>query len=712
MSDLCNIERPVTFDQMVGQGAVVENLRSQAKKNKFFQCYILEGQFGSGKTSMARILSRAVNCEHPDENGNPCGCCPSCRAISKGTQDVIEMDAASNTGVDAIRGLKESVDFLPTGLRKKVYIIDEVHKLSDSAFNALLKVLEEPPAHVVFILCTTEMKKIPVTIRSRAACYHFAQISDGDLVGHLTEVADKHQYAYTDEGVRLIAANASGSMRNALKLLEQAVQMDGGVTEENVREMLGLTDPAELFGIAEAILGGQIQKVIPLVRKLLEKGANPLSMVSDLMDIFADAVVCVMTGGPGNKNTAHYRSLLGMLCKNADAESICRATNGLLQIYKDLQATMDETTLICGLIAMNGSQDEIVAALRKRVEALESVVASISKSGTAVVMQQEHARFEPVVVSGEEVSALDTSEHSDEQEGPEEISASENAVSEGPDPEPDDAQTCEVEPGSDSNAAVEASDEVDPFSLLGMYGFSEPESESVDEQVNAGEQDSQKQGEPVEPDYGKPEEQEPVSEIKADENVENNTVDESTDDTAENQPVYSEPAEAEMPLEEPESNDRDEAVLDDDDASWAMYQASVGAYVSQAEADGFVSASGKMGEDIPFFEGASGSFEDGEAVFAQSEEGSSHTDDRACEEEDLSDKEEFLPANATGNLKDFLPKLYQECPVMESVLELGFSRQTAMDGTVEYVTKMAPMFRIAKSYRDVVHFPFAIRKVC
>lgn len=712
MSDLCNIERPVTFDQMVGQGAVVENLRSQAKKNKFFQCYILEGQFGSGKTSMARILSRAVNCEHPDENGNPCGCCPSCRAISRGTQDVIEMDAASNTGVDAIRGLKESVDFLPTGLRKKVYIIDEVHKLSDSAFNALLKVLEEPPAHVVFILCTTEMKKIPVTIRSRAACYHFAQISDGDLVGHLTEVADKHQYAYTDEGVRLIAANASGSMRNALKLLEQAVQMDGGVTEENVREMLGLTDPAELFGIAEAILGGQIQKVIPLVRKLLEKGANPLSMVSDLMDIFADAVVCVMTGGPGNKNTAHYRSLLGMLCKNAHAESICRATNGLLQIYKDLQVTMDETTLICGLIAMNGSQDEIVAALRKRVEALESVVASISKSGTVAVMQREHACLEPVAVSGEEVSVLDASEHSDGQEG---ISASEDAVSESPEPEPDDAQACGVEPESDSNAAVEASDEVDPFSLLGMYGFSEPESESVDGQVNVGEQNGSKQGEPVEQDCDKPEEQEPVSENKADENVENDTVDESAGDTAEDPLACSEPAEAEMPSEEPESNDRDEAVLDDDDASWAMYQASVDAYVSQADADGFVSASGKMGEDIPFFEGTSGCFEDGEAVFAQSEEVSSHTDDCACVEEELSDsddKEEFLPANATGNLKDFLPKLYQECPVMESVLELGFSRQTAMDGTVEYVTKMAPMFRIAKSYRDVVHFPFAIRKVC
>ena len=294
--NICNVERPMNFDQMVGQKTVVENLRQQAIRKEFFQCYILEGQFGSGKTTMARIISRAINCEHPDEHGNPCGCCESCKAVSSGSSDIVELDAASNTGVDSIRAIKESVDFLPSQLKKKVYIIDEVQKLSGSAFDALLKVLEEPPEHVVFIMCTTESKKIPATVRSRAACYQFGQISEAEIAGRLIEIAVKYGFSYEENGIFLIAKNSCGSMRNAIKLLEQSGTTGYGVTEENVTKMLGLTSPDALFAVMETIVGNDIPEMVKRIRKLLDEGANPASMVGDMLSVLADGIVCSKIG--------------------------------------------------------------------------------------------------------------------------------------------------------------------------------------------------------------------------------------------------------------------------------------------------------------------------------------------------------------------------------------------------------------------------------
>ena len=354
--NLCLDERPASFDAMVGQEAVVSNLRRQSQTGQFFQCYILEGQFGSGKTTMARILSKAANCEHPDEKGNPCGCCPSCRAVAAGSSDIVELDAASNTGVDSIRQIKESVSYLPVELKKKVYIIDEVHKLSDSAFNALLKVLEEPPKHVMFILCTTEMKKIPATIRSRAACYHFAQISEEKMAHKLIELSEKYRLNYDPAGIDLICMNAAGSMRNALKLLEQSSQAENGISEASVREMLGLTDPVDLFATLDSLIHGSIDRTIPFVRTLLKKGCYPLSMVSDMLSICSDAVVYASTQEMEKKNTAHYRELLGDMCVDVKTSRLCEITNGLMDIYQKLQINADETTLVCGLIAMGGTE--------------------------------------------------------------------------------------------------------------------------------------------------------------------------------------------------------------------------------------------------------------------------------------------------------------------------------------------------------------------
>ena len=192
VNNLALTERPMKFDDVIGQGVIVKNLAAQSKTNKFFQSYLMYGHYGCGKTTTARILAAAINCHHKDENGNPCGTCEHCQAVRRGCADMVEIDGASNTGIDNIRQLKEQVEYLPTVLDKKVYIIDEVHKLSDAAFNALLKVLEEPPAHVVFILATTDMDKIPATVLSRLAKYEFKRISTDTLVEHFKTVAEKN----------------------------------------------------------------------------------------------------------------------------------------------------------------------------------------------------------------------------------------------------------------------------------------------------------------------------------------------------------------------------------------------------------------------------------------------------------------------------------------------------------------------------------------
>lgn len=383
--NLCNEERPASFDEMIGQKKIVKNIRVQSQKDRFFQCYILEGQYGSGKTTMARILTRAINCSHKDKDGNPCGKCPECQAVQHGSMDILEMDAASNTGVDSIRELKDSVSYLPVQLKKKVYIIDEVHKLSDSAFNALLKVLEEPPAHVVFVLCTTDALKIPATIRSRAACYHFSQISMSDIEEHLKCVSVKHEIPFEKEGLELIAKNAQGSMRNALKLLEQSAQTEDKVTKDAVTQMLGLTDPEELFQILRALAMQDAVKAVSLAKNQLSKGKNPVLMVSDMLSIAADLVVASISGTDAVENTEAYLKQVDNGIKGVLPSSFCAVTEGLMELSQKLRYSADGTTLVCGLIRITNSPDSKVAQLEKKVQELEDKIAS----GTVQMVSNE-----------------------------------------------------------------------------------------------------------------------------------------------------------------------------------------------------------------------------------------------------------------------------------------------------------------------------------
>lgn len=371
---LYNNERPHNFSSMVGQRKVVENIRQQSLKDDFFQVYLLSGQFGSGKTTMARIIALAVNCKHKDTEGNPCLCCDECKSILSGTcVDVQEMDAASNTGVDNIRQLKEQVNFLPVILQKKVYIIDEVHMLSTGAFNALLKVLEEPPAHTIFILCTTEAKKIPMTVRSRAAKYNFSQISEEDMKKHLISVAKKHNIEAEEAGIRLICKNSDGSMRNALSLLEQAGR-EGLISESNVASLLGITDSKSLFLLLTHFINEDTDSCIAMIKDLLDGGKEPVLIVSELLDICADVLMYKNGAHSMVNGTKTYVSLVAQVACHVDSNTIISLIEGFLDLRENIRKCPGNTTFICGVIKMmstNNSLMKLVGQLAKKVTALE-----------------------------------------------------------------------------------------------------------------------------------------------------------------------------------------------------------------------------------------------------------------------------------------------------------------------------------------------------
>ena len=213
--------RPQTFDEVVGQRHITETLKNQVRTGRLSHAYLFIGTRGTGKTTCARILAKAVNCEHPVD-GNPCGVCPACRGISEGSVlDVVELDAASNNGVDNVRALREEAVFTPASVRKRVYIIDEVHMLSTSAFNALLKILEEPPEHLMFILATTELQKVPATILSRCQRHSFRRIDTPELADYIEYIASQERFSLSADAAELIARLADGGVRDALSLLDQ-----------------------------------------------------------------------------------------------------------------------------------------------------------------------------------------------------------------------------------------------------------------------------------------------------------------------------------------------------------------------------------------------------------------------------------------------------------------------------------------------------------
>jgi DNA polymerase-3 subunit gamma/tau len=288
---LARAYRPQTFAELVGQEALVRTLTNAIHSNRLAHAYLFTGIRGVGKTTTARILAKALNCiGDPTLQGptpNPCGVCDNCRAIAEDRHvDVLEMDAASHTGVDDIRNLIETVHYMPVAGRFKVYIIDEVHMLSTSAFNALLKTLEEPPPHVIFIFATTEIRKIPVTILSRCQRFDLRRVPDDRIIQHLRMVCDRERVTIDAEALLLMANAAEGSVRDSLSLLDQAIALSPQhITASVVQEMLGLADRGQVFDLLEDVLSGGAAQALARLTALYDAGADPVQVLQDALDV-------------------------------------------------------------------------------------------------------------------------------------------------------------------------------------------------------------------------------------------------------------------------------------------------------------------------------------------------------------------------------------------------------------------------------------------
>ena len=268
--------RPSTFDQVKGQDHIVQTLKNQINANRIGHAYLFCGTRGTGKTSVAKIFAKAVNCEHPVD-GSPCNECETCRGITNGSaMNVIEIDAASNNGVDNIRQIRDEIQYSPSSGKYTVYIIDEVHMLSIGAFNALLKTLEEPPAYVIFILATTEPHKIPITILSRCQRYDFKRISIDTIAARLSELMEKESIEVEDKAIRYVAKAADGSMRDALSLLDQCIAFYLGqkLTYDNVLDVLGAVDNEIFSRLTRSVIDSDVTTSLNILDEIMD--SNPV----------------------------------------------------------------------------------------------------------------------------------------------------------------------------------------------------------------------------------------------------------------------------------------------------------------------------------------------------------------------------------------------------------------------------------------------------
>ena len=394
---LYNQYRPRKFKDIVGQKMTVSSLQEQSKSEKFFSVYILCGQFGSGKTSTARILAMAANCKHKDADGNPCLCCPECKSILEGSSpDFFEIAAAVNTGVDTVRDICENAAYLPASLSKKVYIIDEVQALSKSAFQAFLKILEEPPAHAMFILATTDVGAIPPTVRSRAATYYFSQLSHSDISEHLQMVAAREGFQMSMDATDVIAKYSQGSMRNALSLLEMAAQNKAS-SGTDIERMMGVSTPDAVFRVIDAVLSGEAATVVRAVTELTEGGSDLAVLVNDMIGYVAELTV-TSVAPDAVKGSEHYLSLLRETAMKGDASRFSAFADGLLEVKQMLRKLPEVSTLIVALIHLSrlniiadvkpaGIEADEVKLLRATVAKLEHKVRELTdaiSSGTYV----------------------------------------------------------------------------------------------------------------------------------------------------------------------------------------------------------------------------------------------------------------------------------------------------------------------------------------
>ena len=377
---LYNKWRPMRFDDVIGQEHITRTLKNQAAQNRLSHAYLFCGPRGTGKTTCARILAKAANCLSP-VNGDPCNACAACLGINDSSAtDVFELDAATYTGVDSIRDLRDEAVYAPSELRKKVYIMDEVHMLSQSAFNALLKILEEPPEHVMFILASTELHKIPATILSRCQRFEFRRIERRDIAKRLMKVAAEEKIPLADSGALTIAHMSDGAMRNALSLLEQASALSGGAAldSDGVAKALGLVTAEVLLNCASLIAAGDAKAVLALFAAQYESGVEPAGFADRLMALYRDLLIRktsdtdVLIGS--GYTTDDLSRLLPQYAPERLLFSVKTLRDALLQLNRSPNRRIDVEMALLALCRPSLGGD--YTALAARIAALEARVAA------------------------------------------------------------------------------------------------------------------------------------------------------------------------------------------------------------------------------------------------------------------------------------------------------------------------------------------------
>ena len=372
--------RPKTFADVVGQEHITETLQRQVAEGRLSHAYLFTGTRGTGKTTCAKILARAVNCEQP-ENGNPCNRCPSCLGIESGRfLDVVELDAASNNGVDSVRALRDEAIYSPAQVKKRVYIVDEVHMLSTPAFNALLKILEEPPEHLMFILATTELHKVPATILSRCQRFSFRRIRPQDIVGRLNYIAQQEHIDLKEDGAALLARLSDGALRDALSLLDQCAAAGGAIDAPAVLDALGLAGNVQTAQLMSLILSRDTRGALELLGKLYDGGKDVGAVLGELSTLSRELLIRATAGEGGESllSGAYDSATLENLSRQGTSARFIQLCTLLQEAAAQLQFSVNRRTdaELCILKLCDETLSGDLAALNARIARLEEQIAA------------------------------------------------------------------------------------------------------------------------------------------------------------------------------------------------------------------------------------------------------------------------------------------------------------------------------------------------
>lgn len=383
--------RPLTFDGIVGQEHITRTLKNQVIANRVGHAYLFTGCRGCGKTSSAKVLARAVNCLHP-KDGEPCNECEICKAALDGSlTDIVEMDAASNNGVDDIRAIRDEVNFLPTVAKYRVYIIDEVHMLSPGAFNALLKTLEEPPKHVKFILATTEPQKLPATILSRCQRFDFKKIPEDKIVENLKYVCNESNIKYTEGALNLIAELSEGAMRDALSILERCAQDGENSIEENkIKEIVGIPETKYIMNIAEKIVNCDSAGALEVTQEVIKSGKDVTNLLWEMIKFFRDLMLLKTTKEISNIYSEDDVKEMKLLCEKVQTDRILRIIYSLSELENSLKWSSQKNIVFqVGVIKLCSDS---VTSLEDRIARLENYFGNIQNGKNAVKLSTEAAQ--------------------------------------------------------------------------------------------------------------------------------------------------------------------------------------------------------------------------------------------------------------------------------------------------------------------------------